>query len=79
MGQRRQRIRILLADRTVNEVVRVRAIQDDKFDIVFGTGFHHIMHGADVSIKADSDILNVEHDHVQAGQLLGCRLLVLSV
>ena len=74
-----KRFESFLADGAVNEVVRVGTVQDDKLDTASGTGFHHVVHGADVGIETGSDILNVEYDHVQTSQLLGCRLFVLSV
>ena len=52
---------------------RVRPIEDDERDVVLGSRLHRVAHRRDVRVEAGSDVLNVEHEHVQVLQRLGRR------
>jgi len=74
-----ERLESFLADRSVYEVIRVRAVQHDKLFVVFGAGFHHVMHRADIGIETGTYILYIENNHVEVAQLLGGRFLVFPI
>ena len=45
-------------------VVGVRAIEYNYCDMGFGSGFHHVVHGADVGVEASADVLEIEENKV---------------
>lgn len=71
-----ERLKFLLADRPVYKVIWVRAVQHDKLFVVFGAGFHHVMHRTDIGVETGTYILYIENNHVEVAQLLGGRFLV---
>lgn len=75
----RRKTRILSGGSAVYEIIRVRAVQHDKLFVVFGAGFHHVMHCADIGIETGTYILYIENNHVKVAQLLGGRFLVFPI
>lgn len=71
-----RKTQIPLADRPVYKVIWVRAVQHDKLFVVFGAGFHHVMHRADIGVETGAYILYIENNHVEVAQLLGGRFLI---
>src|SRR5258708_35519148 len=47
---------------------RIWTVEHDKINIVFGSRLHAFSHRADVSVRSTTDVLDVEHEHVDAAQ-----------
>src|ERR1041385_9029183 len=55
-----KRFVLCLQDRTIDKAIGIRAVEDDEFLFVFGTGLHQVMERADVGIKTTTTTLYVE-------------------
>lgn len=49
----------------------IDAIEDEEGEIVFRGGFHGEAHGRDIGVEAGADILNIEDERIEAGELIG--------
>ena len=54
---------------------RVRPVQDDKRKACFGCRLHGEPHRRYVCVRANADILNIKHQHIDPAQHFGHRLL----
>ena len=74
-----ERLELRFPHRPIDEIVRVRTVEDDKLLPALRAGLHHVVHRADIGEKARANILNVKDDDIQVRQLRGRRLFVLSI
>ena len=58
---------------------RIRPVQDHDLDTRLEAGLHGIPHAANVGIAAHPDVLQVDHQAIQAGQHLGGGLAEFSI
>ena len=74
-----ERLELRFPHRPIDEIVRVRTVEDDKLLPALRAGFHHEVHRADIGKEACANILDIKNDDIQVRQLLGRRLFVLSI
>ncbi len=62
-------------DRAIDERAAdgIDAIEDDEGQAMFGGCLHRQAHGGDVGVKPASDVLDVEDEGVESGQIFGLR------
>ncbi|MPM45568.1 hypothetical protein SDC9_92256 [bioreactor metagenome] len=58
--------------RTINIVsVRIWSVKNNERNFVFRAGFHDVVHRRNESVEAYSNILNIEHNHINIFQIFG--------
>ncbi len=63
----------------IHPINGVHPIQHTERDSHFGARFHRQSHRGDVGVEACADVLNIEHEGVQRGELRLCRFFALPI